>query len=385
MHHMIRNLFRKIRKNRFHYSPLIEVRIDSKRLISNLAVYKSEFPSYEIAPVLKSNAYGHGLVGVASILDAGDLPFFVIDSYFEALQLRNEGIKTPLLVIGYTPTETIEQCNLSNVSFTISDTVQYKKLCASLKNQRSFHLKIDTGMHRQGIHYNDLEELLVHASSIKNFYIEGVCTHLADADTHESHVTKRQINLWNACSATVKKILPYVRYFHVSATAGARLSRDIQANVIRLGIGLYGIDPTHTFSDRLEPVLEMRTLISSIRVVQPNEIIGYNGTYTTDNEMIVATIPVGYYEGLDRRLSNKGFCSVNGSLCPIVGCISMNMTTIDVTHISNVSEGMAVTVFGTDSKAAHSIEHAAEICETIPYDLLVHIPQHLRRVIKSTA
>ncbi len=381
MHHMIRNLFRKIRKNRFHYSPLIEVRIDSKRLISNLAVYKSEFPSYEIAPVLKSNAYGHGLVGVASILDARDLPFFVIDSYFEALQLRNEGIKTPLLVIGYTPTETIEQCNLSNVSFTISDTVQYKKLCASLKNQRSFHLKIDTGMHRQGIHYNDLEELLVHASSIKNFYIEGVCTHLADADTHESHVTKRQINLWNACSATVKKILPYVRYFHVSATAGARLSRDIQANVIRLGIGLYGIDPTHTFSDRLEPVLEMRTLISSIRVVQPNEIIGYNGTYTTDNEMIVATIPVGYYEGLDRRLSNKGFCSVNGSMCPIVGRISMNMTTIDVTHIPNVSEGMAVTVFGIDSKATHSIEHAAKICETIPYDLLVHIPQHLRRVI----
>lgn len=377
----IRNVVRKIRKSRFPYSPLIEITIDSKRLVSNLTFYQNTFQSCQIAPVLKSNAYGHGLVPVASILDSWHTPFFVIDSYFEALMLRNEGIKTPLLVIGYTPMETMIKSNLKNVSFTISDREQLKKLCTNLKKPYSFHLKIDTGMHRQGVGVKELERVLAMIASHKTIYLEGVCTHLADSDTQNSNITKRQIHLWNACVASVQKMLPECTFFHVAATAGVSLSSDILANVIRLGIGLYGIDPIRTHSEKLKPVLEMKTAISSIRVVQAQEIIGYNGTYTTKEEMIIATIPVGYYEGLDRRLSNKGFCVVNGVVCPIVGRISMNMTTLDVTHVLNVSDGMPVVVLSNDSTTPNSIENSARLCDTIPYDLLVHIPQHLRRVV----
>lgn len=378
---MLRKLFRIIRKKRFYYSPLIEIHIDRKRLLSNLELYQKTYLSCSLAPVLKSNAYGHGLLQVASILTTQNVPFCVIDSYFEALMLRNEGVRLPLLVIGFTPTETILQCKLPHVSFTLSNLQQIIEVCSLLRTPRTFHLKMDTGMHRQGIQYQDLKKALDQIRQSKACILEGFCTHLADADTNESDLTKKQLEVWNASVSSIRKEFPECIYFHVAATAGSRYASQIDANVIRLGIGLYGIDPTGEHSSRLLPALEMVTQINAFRTVQSGEMIGYNGTYKAEKELTLATIPVGYYEGLDRRLSNKGFCEVNGVMCPIVGRISMNMLTLDVSCVPHISENMQVIVVSNDRNKKNSLEQAARLCETIPYDFLVHIPQHLRRTI----
>jgi len=223
--------------------------------------------------------------------------------------------------------------------------------------------------------------------------LEGACTHLADADSSDTLFVEQQIKVWNRIAATLRTRLPTLRYWHVAASAGVRLSGQIDANVARVGLGLYGLsalsrdavpqktrrDPSPT--SNLAPVLSVTTMITSIRTLRPGQHVGYNGTWTAHRPARIATIPLGYFEGLDRRLSNSGFVQVGGVLCPIVGRISMNIASIDVTQVPAATVGDRVIVFSADPSAANSIAGAARLANTIPYDLLVHIPQHLRRVI----
>ncbi len=377
----IKDFFSFITKPRVGYTPLIEVTIFKDALLHNLHEYQKKYPKFLYAPVLKSNAYGHGLVQVGRILDGERIAFFMVDSFYEALTLRQHGVRSPILVLGFERVENLINPKLNNCTSTIIDFQTLQQVCAMLKKPVRFHLKIDTGMHRQGILFEEIKKAAQLIKQNSNFILEGVCSHFADADGTDETFTLKQISKWNEAVQFFKSEIPGVKYFHISNTAGNFFSENIQANVGRLGIGLYGINVSQFEKMHLEPALEMVSLISSIKKIPAGEKIGYGITFETIRPSVVATVPVGYTEGVDRRLSNVGFYKVGNVFCPLVGRVSMNMSSIDVSEIGNLQIGDKVVVISQKSDDKNSIESIAKLCGCIPYEVLVRIPQYLRRVV----
>ncbi len=379
--HRLLNLFRKWKLR--NYQPLITILIHGDDLLHNLHTFQKTYPNVNIAPVLKGNAYGHGLVEVAKILKNENVSFLCVDSYYEALTLRVKGVKLPILIIGYTPIENLKRKPPKNISFSVISLGELKQIAKTISSPRSFHLKFDTGMHRHGILPEELPESLKILRQNKNIRIEGVFSHFADADAPNSELTKTQIERWNNIAETIRKELPEIKYLHTAATAGSARASETNANTIRLGLGLYGMDRLQDRNLNLKPVLEMQTKISSIRKVTQGESIGYSATFRAPHKMKIATIPVGYYEGIDRRLSNKGFVQAGNALCPIIGRVSMNVSSIEISNIPNIETGAPVTVISKNPEDKNSIKNIALLAETTPYVVLIHIPAHLRRMVVS--
>ncbi|MBI4653139.1 alanine racemase [Candidatus Kuenenbacteria bacterium] len=372
--------FRKIKKYFSHYSPSIEILISKTRLLKNLKEYQRQYPKLLFAPVLKSNAYSHGLVLIAQILDKENICFFVLDSLYEAIILRDESIKSEILIIGFTKSENIKNSKLPHIAFTITSLEQLQEITKIITSKIKIHLKVDTGMHRQGILLNQINDSIEIIKANKFINLEGVCSHFADADNTNDTFTKIQIKEWNKVVSLFKENFQTIKYFHISATAGTFYCEQTHGNVIRLGLGLYGINPSPLIKLNLQPVLQMQSIISSLKKLEIGERIGYNITHKTKEPSIIATIPAGYFEGVDRRLSNLGFFKINDTYCPIVGRVSMNITSIDVTSISNIKLGDKVIIISNNKDDKNSIENIAKLTQTIPYEILVHIPQHLHRI-----
>lgn len=361
--------------------PLIEISISKSALLHNLAEYQKAYPGMQFAPVLKSNAYGHGLCLIAELLDKKDIAFFMVDSFYEARQLRRHGIRSKIVVMGYVRPEDIARSRLRDVDFAIVDIEQLRSLSTLATHPVRIHLKLDTGMHRLGI---GEPELLVAIQLIRSnplLEVVGVASHLADADNTDETNTKEQLSAWKAMKAEVERAFPTLLYKHLSATKGARFAKDAGTNVVRLGIGLYGIDTSPHNTLALTLVLSMRSLISSVRTVPQGDWVGYNATYHASSARRVATVPAGYFEGVDRKLSSKGVMQVSGTACTIIGRVSMNMSSIDVTEAPSARVGSEVIVISDQRESQNSVESMARLSETTPYVILAHIPPHLRRKV----
>ncbi len=393
---MVNIIKRLLGRNSGNYSPLINIELSKENLIHNLNQFRTLAPNGTIAPVLKSNAYGHGLLEIARILERyGDIknkkggsavhiPFFVIDSYYEACVLRKAGIKTPLLIIGFTRPEVILASRLKNTSFTITSIDQLRGIDDTVRHI-SIHMKIDTGMRRQGILPEEAGEALEIMENNSFIELNGICSHFSDADNDDPSFTEGQISTWNKVVRQCKNSWPDIKYIHISNTDGHKFSPDTEANLSRLGIGLYGLSQNEELANRLDlmPVMKMESIITGVKKLSINESVGYSNTFKAIKEMKVATIPVGYYEGMDRRLSNSGVVLVgkNNIPCPVVGRVSMNITSIDVTEIPDVKMGTSVTVISNVPGDQNSISMIAKKCNTITYDIAVHIPAHLKRIV----
>ena len=242
-------------------------------------------------------------------------------------------------------------------------------------------------MHRQGIMEADLARVLSEIQQAHHIKLVGICSHFADADREDSKHATGQVALWNRMKAQVDRIYPALPYRHFAATKGVRFAHDADTNIARIGIGLYGFDTAPGGTTELKPVLEMRSVIGELRTIPAGESVGYNVTYTATRDTRVATVPAGYYEGIDRRLSNIGRVSVRGVSCPIIGRVSMNMTAIDVTDVPEAHVGDAVTLISRTPGDPNSVNAIAEAVshegyqESI-YVVLIHIPQHLKRVLE---
>lgn len=391
------NLLTWLSRQRFPYEPLITVEISRSNLIHNLHEFRKIAPRVKfgatdgdvgmVAPVLKSNAYGHGLSEVAAILrHEPHIPFFAVDSYFEAIALRSYGVRAPILIIGYTRPETIMSSRLGDTVFTVSSLQTLQRL-ESTPHPIPIHLKIDTGMHRQGILPEEVEQASDLLSENTDIVLRGICTHLCDADNDDPSFTESQIKVWNKIARRFKEEFSTLRYLHVSATDGHRYTGEIEANVSRLGLGLFGLTDGTAFMPALElkPVMRMTTIVTGLKKLHRDQTVGYGRTFKVPGDMTVATIPAGYYEGIDRRLSNAGFIGIDHEQvpCPIVGRVSMNITTIDVTHVPDARSGMSVTIVSDDPRQPNSIVQMAKIAGTIPYEIAVHIPAGLRRIVTA--
>lgn len=349
----------------------------ANRLKSNYRLYRETYAGLKFAPVLKSNAYGHGLWETAEILKTEDTPFFVVDSYYEASFLRRRGSRTPLLIIGYSSPEQVFQNGFKDVAHTIISLDGLRRLARSLRKPRLIHLKIDTGMHRQGILPEEILPAIESLKSNSNLVLEGVCSHLADADGPNPELTQKQIRLWNGVVGQFKRNFSHIKYLHLAATAGVKYVHGTQVNVARLGIGLYGYGELHG----IQPALEMRTVVTSLKTIRAGESVGYNATFMAEKDLRLATLPVGYYEGVDRRLSNRGAVKIRNHICPIVGRVSMNIITANVDSLPELTVGEEAIIISQEANDPNSVKSWAELCNTVPYEILIHIPQHLRREV----
>ena len=379
---MMRTIARNIRDAIFPKDePLITISIHEKALLGNLHAYQNAYPDAVFAPVLKSNAYGHGLCLVARILEKESIAFFMVDSLYEARKLRRGGIKKRILVMGYVRPTDIAGCTLPQVDFAVTSLSQLNELASLATGKTRIHLKIDSGMHRQGVLPEELDEAISLIQGNSSLTLSGVCSHFADADGEDSKLTRRQIERFTTSQDKLVQVFGDIPFRHISATKGAPYLRDTDTNVVRLGIGLYGFDTSATHQMNLTPALSMNTTVSSVRTILRGESVGYNGTYTNETEETLATIPTGYYEGVDRALSNTGGVYIKNIWCPFRGRISMNMSTVGVSNVPEIRPGDDVLVVSNNTTDKNSVAQMAEDAGTTPYVILVHFPEHLKRII----
>jgi len=356
------------------YIPLNKVEIDRKALISNYRYLSSINRRIKIAPVLKSNAYGHGLVQIAQILDQLNLPLLCVDSLFEAYELLKAGIKSEILIMGYIHPQSLKVKKLP-FSYAVFSEEQLEIINEFQKGAK-VHLKVDTGMHRLGIPVDQLEDFVKRLENFPNVRVDGLMSHIAFQEDPGSKLSKIQIANFQKARKIVEKYGLRPRWFHLAASEFFLKAKPPDfaklGNLIRTGLSLYGIDPTQKHN-KLKPVLKLTSQIIQIKKLKKGGKVGYSGTFGAKDNMVIGVLPIGYNDGVDRRLSNIGTVKVRNKDCRIIGFVSMNLTTIDLSNVKNPKVGDKVTIFSNIALNSNSIKNSAVLCKSIPYELLVHL------------
>ena len=358
------------------YQPLNRIEVSKASLLHNYA-YLSSLKS--IAPVLKSNAYGHGIIEVAKILDNLKAPYFCVDSLYEAYQLLKAKIKTPILIMGYTDPQNLKIKKLP-FSYAVFD-LQTVKVLDQFQAGCGVHIFVDTGMNREGIKIEDLADFLQYLKSYSYLKIEGLMSHLSCADNKKDPLNLLQIKNFQKAIKITKHYGFNPKWIHLANSDGLLNQLPTSEvgiqNMARVGLALYGIST----NPNLKPILTLKSKIIQIKKLQKGDRIGYGGTFKVKKPMFLGVLPIGYYDGIDRRLSNKGWVLIDDIPCRILGRVSMNITTVDISKVPNPKIGEEVLIYSNNPKDPNSLGKTAKHCKTIPYELLVHLAGTTRRVI----
>lgn len=343
----------------------------------------------KLMAIAKSNAYGHGLIDYALFIESLGIDWFGVDSIVEARTLREIGIKKPILVLGYTLPEKITEAFSNTISLTVSSFEALQELTKLFPAVPKIHLKIDTGMHRQGFFIKKLPRLLEFIEQKMDLKIvEGVYTHFAGAkDPKQPRETLKQIGEFeNAIKILANKNVKTIK--HAAATAGTINFPKSHFDLVRIGIGLYGLWPSpETFQSShssiyLKPALVWKTVISEVKTLPKGSRIGYDFTEILTRNSKIAFCPIGYWHGFPRALSGKGFVVIKNKLCKVLGRISMDMITVDVTEVEGVKIGDIVTILGGQEQAP-TAEGLAELCGTTNYEIITRLNPLIKRLYKN--
>ncbi|HEX7017282.1 MAG TPA: alanine racemase [Patescibacteria group bacterium] len=368
------------------YRHLNKIMVNSRALKSNFEALQKSHPEAKIAPVLKSNAYGHGLLQVARVADDFGAPFIAVDSLYEAYELYKERLKTPILILGYTHPDNYKVKKLP-FHFAVFDLETMETL-DRYQPGAQVHLFVDTGMSREGILVSELPTFLKKIKSLESINIVGLATHLADADNpQDQSFTLGQIEKYKTALQIVRDSGLNPEWKHISASGGTFKYHDPTFNLIRAGIALYGINPlassdAHHGAIKLQPALRFETTLAQIKQISRGSKVGYNGTHTAKNDMKIGILPIGYYDGVDRRLSNKGWVQIGDVFCPIIGRVSMNITVVDLTPAPDAKVGERVVIFSDQPGDKNSLVNSAATAGTIPYELMVKLAESVRREVE---
>lgn len=345
----------------------------------------------KLIAVVKANAYGHGLVEVAGVIEEA-VDYFAVATMDEALTLRRTGIKEPILVLAYVPEEpgAINWCREERVEVTVSSLGQAERL-ARLVNQGELrlHVKIDTGLGRLGLPAAEAVAIARQIAKLGSIHIRGFFSHLADPFGNITY-TKKQLEEFSLARRELERAGFDSQLYHLAKTTAILSLPASYHNAVRLGIGLYGIWPASELEHfvkkekpefSLKSALTWKARILQIKDYPSGSFVGYGCTYQTQQKSRLAVIPVGYYEGFDRGLSNRGQVLVNGKRCPVRGLVCMNMTIIDITDAGRVSEGDEVVLIGQQGDEAITAHDLADWAHTINYEIVTRINPYINRVI----
>ena len=331
----------------------------------------------EVLAVVKADAYGHGSVSVSNRLLKCGADMLGVATVEEALELRENGITSKIVLLGGIQpdeAETVIKYELTPTGFLPKTFESLSKYAEKNGKKVSCHLKIDTGMTRLGVMYDDVKKF-VNSIDFSLINFEGVFTHLACANERDDKFTKMQIDRFNSVLETLKSMDIACKYIHSANSAAVQIYPESHFNLVRPGIMIYGSGSVQTVD--LKSVMKLKTKIIQIKEVDSGTAISYGGTFVTNRKSTIAVLPIGYADGYSRKLSNKAKVSVNGKLAPVVGRVCMDLTMVDITDIDNLSVGDEVTLFGD---ALVSIEDISEWAETIPYEIMTLIGKRIPRI-----
>ena len=342
----------------------------------------------KIIAVIKADAYGHGAVPIASMIQEYDYIWgFATATAQEALQLRRAGIVKPILILGLVFEEYYEELIRNDVRMAVCDfdtAKRFHEAALAVGKKGLIHLAADTGMTRIGFKDNEesLEEIR-RIYQLENIEIEGLFTHFARADEYDRTPAMVQLERYVHFSKLLEENGIHIPLHHCSNSAGIIRVPEANMNIVRAGITIYGIYPSEEVEKdivKLEPVMSLKSHVTFVKEVEPGTQVSYGGTYTTDHVTKLATIPVGYADGYPRTLSNKGWVLIHGKKAPIRGRVCMDQFMIDVTDIPEIKKGDEVTLLGSDGEENISADTLGDLSGRFSYELLCGISKRVPRI-----
>src|SRR5262245_27476672 len=361
------------------------IEIDAQRLRNNIDAFRTSIAAgTALMVVVKANAYGHGLETVAPVA-AERADWLGVNCIDEALAVTRLGIRKPVVILGHTPLDQLESVvrnSYRQVLYRLDVARALSGAATKLGIAAKVHLKIETGTNRQGVPLNHLPSFINELLKLSRLEVEGAYTHFANIeDTLDPSFAQSQVRRFREALGILERAGLRPPQVHASATAGALLYAEMDFSMVRLGIGAYGIWPSRETQlatrERgrmlsLAPILTWKTRVAQVKDVNSGDHVGYGLTYRASRPMRLVVLPIGYYDGYDRKLSNAGRALINGQFAPVVGRVAMNMTMLDVTDVGAELDDEVVLI-GRQANAEIRVEELAEKIGTISYEVIARI------------
>ena len=336
--------------------------------------------------IVKADGYGHGAVEVARQIDE------LVDAYGvaileEGIELRKAGFTKPILILGYTPKPlypAMIRYDIATAVFTMEMAKEISDTAVAMHKNANIHIKLDTGMSRIGFAITkESKEIIEQIAKLPGIEIKGCFSHFARMDEKDKTKANEQFAKFTKMVNALEKDGVDLGIRHISNSAGIMEAPEVQMDMVRNGICLYGLYPSEEVQKErlpLKPAMELKAYVSYVKTLEPGVEIGYGGTYTTTKKTRVATIPVGYADGYSRCLSGKGSVLIHGKKAPILGRVCMDQFMVDVTDIDNVCVGERVTLFGKDGDSCITIEEISAMAHSFNYEFVCDIGKRIPRV-----
>lgn len=360
------------------------VEINLYQLKENFHLIKQRVGNRKIMPILKSNAYGHGLVKVAKFMEKMGADYLGVAVLEEGILLREKGIKMPILVLGGILGNQIPlfiKHDLTITASSVNKLLNIDEIACQMKIKAKVHLKIDTGMERIGIHYYSAEKLITASLKCKHTEIEGIYSHFANSDNTDLSYTKLQQERFLEClSFYSKNSLP--RPISHIANSGAILQYpESNLDMVRPGILLFGVLPSSNLKNSIgvKPTLTWKSRVVYFKVIKPDHPVGYGSTFISDKNIRAVTIPVGYGDGYLRSMSHKAQIILRQQKYPVIGTISMDQIVVNIGNDSAYNDDEVILI-GSDGVNEISCENLAKWAGTIPYEILTNINTRVPRI-----
>lgn len=356
--------------------------INLNAVAHNLKKYKEKLkPSTKIMAMVKAFSYGSGSYEIASLLEYNKADYLAVAYPDEGIELRKAGITLPIMVLNIDNStfDSIINNNLEPEIFSFTLLHEFSDYLKKLEiRDYPVHLKIDTGMHRLGFMEEEINSLCDNLKGNQFIKIKSVFSHLAASeDPVQDEFTFLQFKIFKNCCSAVENTLGYKFDKHIANTSAISRHRELQMDMVRLGIGLYGIDSNKKMQKNLKNVSTLTTTISQIKRLKPGETVGYGRMGKIEKDSVVAVVRIGYADGYSRRLGNgNGSMLIKNKLVPVIGNVCMDMTMLDITGLKNVKEGDDVIVFGDGLP----LESLSQWAQTIPYEIMTGVSQRVKRI-----
>lgn len=364
------------------FDPRIEVELNS--IAWNLSQIRKCVGNRPVMAVIKGNAYGHGLVEVARFLEKQNVHFFAVGNFQEAIKLRENNIRIPILNLGPFPLNRAEQIVSKNISQSIytDDMAALARAAARLNKKAKVHLKIDTGLGRVGVPYFQALPFIKKVAALKKIAIEGIFTTF----TEDKEFDKIQLNRFLQICNKTKKCGINTGLRHCVSSAGILSFPQAYLDMVRPGITIYGHYPSekeyHNRKIDLKPVLALKARVMYVKMIRPGDSVAYHRKFISKRETKVATIPIGYSDGYPYQIAGKGEAVISGKRWPIIASITANHTTLNVTGAKNLNIGDEVVLIGRQKKSSVAAEEVAAWAGTSVYKILMYMNPFIQRIYK---
>lgn len=342
----------------------------------------------KIIAVVKADGYGHGAVPLAEVMEQReDIWGYAVATPEEAEELYSNGIKKPILILGYTFPEYDEQIvkeGLRPAVFSLERAKQLSEEAVCQNKDCKIHIKLDTGMSRIGFQVTEQSaDEIAQIAALPNIIIEGIFTHFSKADETDKTFTKKQADTYEQMLTWLKDRQIEIPIHHVSNSAGIVDLPEYNKDIVRAGIILYGLWPSDEVEKNninLQPLLSLKSHVVHVKELEPGRIISYGGTFEVEKTMQIATVPVGYADGYPRSLSNKGYVLIHGKRAAICGRVCMDQMMVDVSEIPDVKPGDEVTLIGTDGAETITMEELGDMSGRFNYELACDLNKRIPRI-----